>query len=446
MSRFAEAVDRYFGITEKGSDIPTEIKGGIITFLSMVYILTVNPAIISSGVPGLSWNALFTSTALAAVISCLLMGLYARFPVALAPGMGVNAFLSYTMCANMGLTYGQALLGVLFSGILFFILCVTGTRTKLIESFSPTIRYSFTAGIGFFIAIVGLFNAGIIVHGNGSALMLGNLSEPTILLALLAIFLTLALWYRNVWGSALAGILVTSAIGIVFGIIPLPDQIFANPDFSLIGEPFRAVDGIGFNLVPFIAAVIALTVMDMFDTTGTILAITDRVSVKAKMELKLSNKALSTDAISTMAGAALGTTTTTSFIESCTGIESGARTGLMPIVVAVLFAASLIFSPVFSIFTNACIVGAVVLVGVLMMTSVKLIDWYDNVDAATAFMTIAFIGLSGSISDGMAFGTITYLLGKIVMKRTEEIPLVMWGLGIVFVLYLVLYYGYILNL
>lgn len=439
-------LDKYFGITSRGSTVATEVKGGIITFLAMVYILTVNPAIISDGVgDSVSWDALFTSTAIAAIVSCLLMGIYARFPVALAPGMGVNAFLSYTICIAMEFTYAQALLAVFFSGILFLILSVTGARTRMMEAFPTALSSSFTAGIGLFIAIVGLFNAGIIVHGDSSALALGDLGSKAVLLGIISIAVTLVLWFRNNWGAVLIGIIVSVIAGFAMGLIEMPEEFVSSPDFSLVGMLFDGfTDFPTSRIAPFIAVILALTVMDMFDTTGTIMAVASRAKDSADVDMGLTNKALEVDSVSTVAGAVFGTTTTTSFIESCTGIESGARTGLMPVITAFMFIIALFFCPVFGIVTNACIVGALVLVGILMIAEVKNVDWKDSVSAATAFMTIAFIGLSGSITDGMAFGTITYIVAMIATGRFKEISKVILVLGAVFIAYFVLYYGYIL--
>lgn len=448
MSGFTDSLDHFFRISERGSTIPQEVKGGIITFLSMVYILSVNPSIVTIGAgASVSWDALFTSTALAAIISCLLMGLYARFPIALAPGMGINAFLSFTVCIAMGFNYPQALMAVFLSGVLFFILTITGARAKLIESFPAVLRYSFTAGIGFFIAIVGLFNAGIIEHGSGSALMLGDLSDGTVLLGLFAIVLTLVLWFRNKWGAVLIGIIVTTAIGIVTGLIPLPSSVVANPDFSLIGAFANAFDGFPTEkTVPFLAAILALAIMDMFDTTGTILAVIERTKDKDVTDIELTDKAMAVDSVATMAGAVFGTTTTTAFIESCTGIESGARTGLTAVVTAIMFAIAMFFAPVFGVVTNACLVGALVLVGILMISAVKNIDWKDGIETATGFVTIFMIGLSGSITDGIAFGTLMYIVGMCATGNVKKINKIMWVLGAIFLLYFVVYYGYIMHI
>lgn len=444
MNGLAERIDGFFGIGKRGSTISTEIKGGIITFLSMAYILSVNPAIISAGALEISWNALFTSTVLAAVVSCLLMGLYAKFPVALAPGMGVNAFLSYTVCIAMEFTYAQALLVVFFSGLLFFVLAVSGARTKIIGSFPPVLRYSFTAGIGFFIALVGLYNAGIVEHANGSALVLGNLSDGTVLLGLFSVAVTLVLWIRKPWGAVLIGIVLSAVVGLAAGYIGLPSGLVSNPDFSLIGETFGAAENFPLDkLAPFVAAVIALAVMDMFDTTGTLLAVADRAREHSELDMKLSDRAMVTDSVATVFGAVAGTSTTTSYLESCTGIESGARTGLMAVTVAALFSVALFFSPVFSIVTGSCLVGALVLVGMLMVASVKNVDWNNYCDVATASVTVFMIGLSGSITDGMALGTVTFILVTCARGKHREIPKAIWVLGFVFVAYFVIYYAYL---
>ena len=447
MSSVGEALDRYFGITERGSTVATEFKGGIITFLAMVYVLTVNPAVVSVGAgSSVSIDALFTSTAIAAVISCLIMGLYAKFPLALAPGVGVNAFLSYTICITMGFSYVQALLAVLFSGILFFVLSVTGARTKMMQAFPSVIRYAFTAGIGLFISIIGLFNANIIVHAaNSNLLALGDLGDKAVLLALFSIVITFVFWFRKNWMAVLIGIIATTVLGLVLGVTSLPSEYVTTPDFSLFGALFDGFTDLGSsNLTSFIAIILALTVLDLFDTTGTIMAVASRAKNASGVEIELTDRPLMADSVATVTGALCGIGSTTSYIESCTGIESGARTGLMAVVTGLMFMVALFFCPVFSIVTYSCVTGALVLVGVLMVSSVREIDWNDRICAATAFMTIAFTGLSGSITNGMAFGIFTYIIGMFCMGKIREVSRVLFVVAGVFLMYLVLYYGYIM--
>lgn len=458
MSDFKASIDSYFRITERGSTIGTELRGGLITFLSMVYILIVNPNILGTpaGLAGYTTAELFTATAMAAIIACILMGLYSRFPVALAPGMGVNAFLSYTICLTMGFTFEQGLLVVFVSGILFLILTVSGWRERILDEIPGSMKLAISAGIGFFIALVGLFNAGIITHGAGSALAIGKLGDPGVLLSLFCLVVTLILWFMKKWYAVIVGLIVTWVVGVIMGqsgvtsdlvssgifLIPgwSPDNFVSTPDFGLFGAVFSNFEMFAADMWPaFIAAMVSLFVVDMFDTAGTLIGVGGAAGmIDEEGHLKDGSKALTCDAVATIAGAVCGTSTTTSFIESTTGISVGARTGLMPIVVGALFIVALFFSGFFGTFTSACTVGALVIVGIMMIKSVKDIEWDDPVVCAMAFMTIFMMGLSGSITDGIAFGIFAFVIGKIVTKKSNEISLIVWALAVIFFVYFVL--------
>ncbi len=454
---FMEFLDRFFHISERGSTLRTEIRGGIITFLAMAYILVVNP-IILGGAAGIGYDTsqLFTATAIAAIIACLLMGLYSRFPVALAPGMGVNAFLSITICNEMGFTFEQGLMVVFASGTLFFILSVTGMRKRVLDDIPMSMKLAISAGIGFFIALVGLFNAGIITHGNGSALTLGKLGDPAVLLGITCLAITLVFFHMKKWYGVLAGMMITWIIGLIMSgsgvessLIPEwePDNFVSTPDFGLFGAVFTNFEMFSNTLImSFIAAVISLFVIDMFDTTGTLIAIgAEAGMLDEEGRLVDADKALTSDAIASMAGAVAGTSTTTSFIESTTGIGVGARTGLMPVVVAIMFAIALFFSGFFATFTSACTVGALVLVGIMMIKGVKDIEWKDPVICTMAFMTIFMMGLAGSITDGIAFGTFTYVGGMAATGRIKQVPAMLWVLDVVFLIYFFINYVVIEN-
>ncbi len=444
---FMQKIDGFFHISERGSTIQNELKGGIITFLAMVYILIVNPNILSGAAFDYTFNELFTATALAAIIACLLMGFYARFPVALAPGMGVNAFLSYTICLGMGFTFEQGLMVVFISGVLFLVFTLSGARKKILESIPSSMKLAISAGIGFFIALVGLFNAGIITHGNGSALALGDIADPGVLLSLFCLTITLIMWYKRWWFAVIGGVILTWVIGIVLGqmdvatdtiLIPAwdPDNFISHPDFGLFGKVFTGFEMFDNTLiVSFIAAVVSLFVVDMFDTAGTLIGIGAAAGAKPDQPVPGADRALTCDAVASVAGAVIGTSTTTSYIESTTGIEAGARTGILPIVVGLLFAVSLLLSGFFGTFTSACTVGALVLVGILMIKNVKDIEWEDPVTCAMAFMTIFMMGLAGSSTDGIAFGIFAWVIGKTITGKVKEITPIIWVLTVVFVVY-----------
>ncbi len=456
MSDFKASIDSYFRITERGSTFGTELRGGVITFLAMVYILIVNPNILGPAAPGYTTEQLFTATAMAAIIACILMGIYSRFPVALAPGMGVNAFLSYTICLAMGFTFEQGLMVVFVSGILFLILTVSGWRERILDEIPGSMKLAISAGIGFFISVVGLFNAGIIVHGNGSALAIGDLGDPGVLLSLFCLLVTLVLWFMKKWYAVIVGLIATWVVGIIMGnagvtsdlvkegifLIPTwsPDSFVSTPDFGLFGAVFTNFEMFEGAMWPsFIAAAVSLFVVDMFDTAGTLIGVGGAAGmIDENGHLKNGSKALTCDAVATVAGAVCGTSTTTSFIESTTGINAGARTGIMPIVVGILFIVALFFSGFFGTFTSACTVGALVLVGIMMIKSVKDIEWDDPVMCAMAFMTIFMMGLSGSITDGIAFGVFAFVIGKVVTKKSKDISVIIWALAVIFFIYFLL--------
>ncbi len=451
MSDFKASIDSFFRISERGSTIGNELKGGLITFLAMAYILIVNPNILSSAAVGYSFDQLFTATALATIFACILMGIYARFPVALAPGMGLNAFLSYTICLVMGFTFEQGLLIVFISGILFLLLTVSGWRERILDEIPGSMKLAISAGIGFFIAVVGLYNAGIITHGNGSALALGAINDPGVLLSLFCIVVTFVLWFLKKWYGVIFGLLATWIIGIIIGqmditsttsLIPSwdPDGFVSTPDFGLFGAVFTNFTMFDGGLWPaFIAAVVSLFVVDMFDTAGTLIGVGGAAGIiDENGHIKDGSKALAVDAVATIAGSVCGTSTTTSFIESTTGIDAGARTGLMSVTVGILFLVALFFSGFFGTFTSACTVGALVLVGIMMIRSVKGIEWDDPVTCAMAFMTIFMMGLAGSITDGIAFGVFTYVIGKVVTGKHKDITVIIWALAVIFFIYFVL--------
>ena len=445
----AERIDRYFGISERGSSIFTEIKGGLITFLSMSYILAVNPLILSPSASGYSFEEIFTATALAAVISSLLMGLYARFPVALAPGMGLNAFLSYTICQSMGFTFEQGLMIVFLSGAIFFLVTITGLRKNMLESIPASLKIAISAGIGFFIALLNLFNTGILVHGSGTALKLGDIGDPGVLLALFCIITTINFWYHRKWYAIPLSMLITWILGVVMfyagvtsamdNTIPCGDNIsvLTFPDLGLFGKVFT-----GFDMVPsgmmvaFVGALVSMFIVDMFDTTGTLLAVTAETGLsEGEPEAEFLHRPMIADAGASLCGAVCGTSTTTSYIESFTGIESGARTGLMAVVVGLLFTVALVFSGFFSTITSACTAGALCLVGLIMMKNLKDIDWIDPVACISSLITVFMMGLAGSITEGIALGFLAYVFGSAVTGRGREVSGTMWVLAVIFMLY-----------
>ena len=448
VSGLKESIDGYFRITERGSTFSNEIKGGIITFLSMPYILAVTPMILEPAAVGYSFSELFTATALSACIACLLMGLYARFPVALAPGMGLNAFLSFTICQGMGFTYEQGLLIVFLSGAMFLLVTVSGVRDRLVAAIPMSLKIAISAGIGFFIALIDLYNTRIIVHGADSALGPGDFTDPGVLLAVLCIILTICLWYRRKWYAIILGIIITWVIGAILlqagftsNAHTLPDASLVSgitaPDLGLFAKVFTGFEMFPATLwVAFIGALVSMFIVDMFDTTGTLLAVSDMTGAsEAKGGL---SKAMRADAAASMCGAVAGTSTTTSFIESFVGLESGARTGLLAVVVGLLFALAMVFSGIFSTITAACTAGALILVGLIMVSNIRRIEWNDPVLCFSSLITVFMMGLAGSITDGIGIGIVAYVIGCITVGRQKEIELPLWILFAIFLAYFVI--------
>lgn len=436
MSRLKERVDRFFGVSAKGSSVSTEIQAGIITFLAMSYILIVNPNIMSDA--GMDWSSAFTATAISAAVGTAVMALYAKFPVALAPGMGINAFFSYTVVISMGYTWEQALGAVFLSGILFVLISVTGLRIRILDSIPINLRYAIITGIGLFIAFVGLNNSGIIVSDPSTLVTLGDLTSPLSMLAMICIASTLILHFLKVRGSILIGILITVAIGILTGVLGVPSGIASVPVMPDAGAFLTGLATVEWS-IPFITVIFSFLMVDFFDTAGTLFAVGRQANIIGD-DGKLQNvsRALTADAGATMISAVVGSTPVTSYVESTAGIDSGGRTGLMTLVVAIMFVVALFLAPLFSVVTAQCTVAALLLVGAAMMINISKIDWKDGVVAVSSFLTIIMMVLTYSITNGIAIGFIVYCLGMAVTGRIRETGLMVPVMALMFVLYFVI--------
>lgn len=427
-----QKLDGFFHITERNSSVKTEIRAGIITFLTMSYIMIVNPTIMAES--GMVWSHVFTATAISAVAATLVMGLYAKYPIVQAPGMGINAFFTYTVVLTLGYTWEQALAAVFLSGILFLLMSIGGMRKKILETIPRDFRIAVTAGIGCFIAFVGLQGAGIIVP-SPTLVSLGDFSDPFVLLALFGIILTLALHFLRISGGLIFGILITAVVGIVFGLIDLPSSVVSMPAQPDIGAFLTGLRTADFDITYFMV-ILSFLFVSFFDSAGTILAVGDRAGLtNEKGEIQGGNRALTSDAFGSVVGACVGVSPVTSFIESTAGIESGGRTGLMAVVVAVLFAVTVFFGPVMSVITFQCTVGVLIVVGACMMSDIGKIDWKDPVIALTSMMTILMTVLTYSITNGIALGMITYCLGMVLTKRMRAVSPVLYVTAAVLVFY-----------
>lgn len=434
-------LEKVFKLQEKGTTVKTEILAGITTFLAMAYILAVNPAMLSE--TGMSAEGVFLATALSSAIATLMMGLVANYPVALSAGMGVNALFTYTICFQMGLSYQGALACVFVSGIIFVIISITGIRKMVIDAIPAQLKLAIGAGIGFFIAFIGLKNAGIIVSSEATSVALGNLTDPTVILAVFGILVTILLLTKKVPAAVFYGLLLTAIVGIVAGLLgvqgmpQLPTAIVSvDFDFSLIGAFASGFNEL-FTHPQCFVAIFSLLFVDFFDTAGTLVAVANRANlIDENGEVVNVEKALLSDSVGTVVGSVLGTSTVTSFVESTSGVEVGGRTGLTAVTTSICFLLAVFFSPLLSCVTSAVTAPALVIVGILMAQQLKGIEWDNLIYAASGFMTIIFMILAYSISDGIAIGFITYVVTMVGSRRAKEIKPVVWILAAFFVFFL----------
>ena len=439
-------LEKVFKLKEKNTNVKTEIIAGITTFLAMAYILGVNPLIL--GDAGMDTPSVFMATAISAGFASIVMGFIANYPVSLAAGMGVNALFAYTICGTMGFSWQAALAGVFVSGLIFIVISVTGIRKAIINAIPIQLKLAIGAGIGFFIAFVGLKNAGIIVANPSTFVGLGNLADPTVLLAVFGILVTIALLALKVPAGVFVGMVITAVIGIICGSFfgmegmpVLPESIFET-SFQMNGLG-AFMDGFGelfANPLTTFVVIFSFLFVDFFDTAGTLVAVANRIGlVNEKGELENAEQALLADAIGTVAGAALGTSTVTSFVESTSGVEVGGKTGLTACTTGVMFFISILFAPIIlSAVTNAVTAPALVVVGILMAQQLKGIDWEDFVYGTAGFVTIIAMILTYSISNGIAFGFIAYTVAMIASGKAKEIHVTVWVLIVIFVIYFAL--------
>ena len=436
MSKFLE---KAFGFDPQQHNVRTEILAGLTTFLTMAYILAVNPGIFSA-LPGMPAGSVFTATALAAIVGTLVMALYAKKPFALAPGMGLNAFFVFTVCLGMGHSWQFALTAVLLEGIIFVILTVTKVRTWLINAIPGTLKKAIGAGIGLFIAFIGMQNAGIIVNNDATLVSLGHVTEGKALVGLIGLFITAGLVMAKVRGGILWGILITAVIGIFIkdpatgaAITTLPTKVVSLPDsISPIFCKFEWGQILSWDML---AVVFTFLFIDMFDTMGTIIGVHQGAGLikKGGDEIEGVEKMFLADSIATITGACFGTSTTTTYVESASGVGEGGRTGLTAFSVAVFFALALFLSPIFLAIPGAATAPALIIVGVMMMPSIKTIHWEDYCKAIPAFITIIMMPLAYSISDGILLGVISYVLCHAVAGKFKEISVTMWVLAALFI-------------
>ena len=436
-------LERFFKLKKKGTTVKTEVIAGITTFLAMAYILAVNPNMLQE--TGLSYDGVFLATALSSGIATLIMGLLANYPVALAPGMGVNALFTYTLVFGMGYSPAAELYAVVVSGIILLFISVTGIRKAIINAIPQQLKLAIGAGIGFFIAFLGFKNAGIIVSDASTFVALGDLRDPVVLLAVFGILVTIILMARKVPAAVFYGLIITAVVGVILGlcgIAGMPEVPSAIISFDLDTSGFGIfMNGFGelFSHPDCIVALFSLLFVDFFDTAGTLISVANKTNLVDKNgELANIEQALIADSTGTVIGGILGTSTVTSFVESTAGVEAGGRTGLTACTTAVLFFLSIFFAPVLSVVTNAVTAPALIAVGISMATQLGGIEWDDIVFAAAGFITVIMMVLTYSISDGIAFGFIVYGLTSAIAGRAKDIKPIVWVLILVFIAYFAL--------
>ena len=420
-----------FGFDPKKHSVRTEIIAGITTFLTMAYILAVNPSIFGA-LQDMPNAPVFTATALAAIVGTLAMSLYAKKPFGLAPGMGLNAFFVFTVCLGMGYSWQFALTAILIEGVIFVILSATKVRELIVDAIPATLKNAIGAGIGLYIAFIGLQNAGIIVDNGSTLVNLGDLKSPSSILFVIGLILTSALVVLKVKGGILIGMLGTAIIGIPFGITKFSGVIAMPASIAPIFCQFEWSQVLSWDML---VVVFTFLFIDMFDTIGTVVG----VSVKSGMVDKDGHvdgisKILMADAVATTAGACFGTSTTTTYIESASGVAEGGRTGLTSFVIAACFAIALLFSPIFLAIPSAATGAVLVIVGVMMMSPIRNIDWDDYSEAIPAFITAIMMPLAYSIAHGILLGMISYVVINAICGKFKKISVTMWVLAILFLL------------
>ena len=418
-------LEKLFQLSRFGSNWRTEVLAGITTYLTMAYIIFVNPAMLADA--GMDRGAVFVATCVAAAIGCLVMGLWANLPVALAPGMGLNAFFTYGVVLGMGYTWQAALGAVFLSGCLFILLSLFKVREWAINAIPDTLKKAIAAGIGTFLALIALKNAGIIVDHPATLVTLGDVTQFGPAMAILGFFLVIAFVQRNVPGAVMLAILLVTAAAIMFGKVEYHGVVSAPPS---IAPTFMQMDLAAALDVAMLSVIFAFLVVDLFDTSGTLIAVTQRAGlIKEDGQVPRLKQALMADSTATVAGAVLGTSTTTSYVESAAGVAAGGRTGLTAVVVGVLFLLSIFFAPLAGMIPAYATAGAIFYVSILMLFTLKDVNWDDLTEAAPVGVVLLLTPLTFSIAHGITLGFITYALAKVLAGKTHELSGAVWVLS-----------------
>lgn len=430
-------MDKYFKLSERGTTVKTEIMAGITTFMTMAYILAVNPGILSA--TGMDFGKVFAATAITSAIATLVMGLLANLPFALSAGMGVNAFFAYTVVLSMGYPWQWALTAVFCEGIIFLLLTFFNIREAIVNSIPTNLKKAIGAGIGLFIAYIGLQNAGIVVPDSATASALSKTwFSGSAGVAMIGLVITAFLLVKGVKGALLFGIIITTLIGIPFGVTHYAGGSFL-PSAPYFAEfAFADIFSSGRSIFDFIIVMFTFLFVDLFDTVGTLIGCAGKSGlIREDGSIPNCKEALLADAIGTTTGAVLGTSTVTTFVESASGVSEGGRTGLTAVTVSVLFALSLFFEPLFGSIPSAATAPALIIVGVMMVTPVQEIDFTDYAESIPAFLTMIFMVCAYSISDGIMFGVLSYVILKVASGKAKNVNPATWIVAALFILKIV---------
>lgn len=429
-------LQKLFKLKEHKTNVRTEIVAGIITFLTMSYILVVNPNILSQA--GMDRAALFTATAIASVAGTLFMALIPNLPIAQAPGMGLNSFFAFSVVLGLGYSWQMALTAVFIEGIIFLVLTACNIREMIVNTIPKSIKDAIPVGIGLFIALIGMQNAGLIVKNPNTMVSMGSMSDPHIWVALLGLAVTAVLFIKNVHGSFLIGIIASTIFAVFLGLVKLPEEgIFSlPPDISPV---FMSFEWKHLFSLDMLIVVFTFLFVNLFDTIGTLLGVASKANLlDEEGNFPQIKKALFADALGTTVGAILGTSTVTSFVESTSGVASGGRTGLTSLSTAMMFALSLLFAPLFLMVPAAATAPALIIVGLFMISSVLKINFNDLSESFPAFLTIVMMPFSFSIANGIVFGMLSFVILKALSSRVRQISLTMWVIFTLFIIKLTL--------
>ncbi|MCG7585913.1 NCS2 family permease [Photobacterium sp. OFAV2-7] len=426
----APFLERFFQLKAHGTNVRNELIGGLTTFATMAYIIFVNPSIMSAS--GMDAGAVFVATCIGAAIGTLLMGLFANWPVGLAPGMGLNAFFSFTVVGEMGYSWEVALGAVFISGVLFVGMSFYKVREWIIESIPESLRYAMTAGVGLFLGLIGLKTAGIVVESPATLVTLGDFTQPQALLAAICFLIIAVLSERKVFGAVLIGMIGVTLVGMMLGLVEYQGLISSPPSLA---PTLLAMDITGALNISMVSVILAFLFVNMFDTAGTLMGVAERAKLINKETGRIEglSKALKADSIASVAGACVGCPPVTSYVESASGVAAGGRTGLSAIVIAALFLAAIFFSPLAGMIPSYATAGALIYVAFVMMSSMQHVKWTDFTDAAPAAITALMMPLTFSIANGIALGFITYTVLKVATGKTKDVSISMYALTAIFI-------------